>query len=348
MKKFWNKSKDKAEIYIYGDITSGEKLNDSDVTAREFVKDLKGFKGQDLTIRISSAGGSVFDALAIYNSLKNYPGKTTVQIDGLAASAASIVAMAGDKIKMAENAIIMLHPPSVGLIGFYDAAELEKVTNSLNAVKESIITTYETRTARPRAELEKMVDAETWLSADEALEGNFIDEITGAVEAQFDDSKKLIFMNKVELTCANIDYEKVKAATRAAERANPMEDITKEIAAAVQAERKRITDLTALKCDNAAVNKIIDLAVADGKEISEIQPYIDAVKAAEPPKAPTPPPVQNTPFEELKKIILDNMQSGAEGVSGSTAPPTEEENKKAQANLLAQYTNEYLKGGVKK
>ena len=345
MKKFWNKAD--AEIYIYGDITS-EKYSDADMTAKMFVDDLKTFKGKDLTLHVNSAGGDVFTALAIYNSIKNYPGKTTVQIDGLAASAASIVAMAGDKIKMAENAVIMLHAPSVGLVGFYDAAELEKVTNSLNAVKESIITTYETRTSRPRGELEKLVDAETWLSADEALEGKFIDEITGAVEAQFDDSKRLIFMNKVELSCANIDYEKVKAATHAAERANPMEDIKQQIAAAVEAERKRITDLSALKCDNAAVNKIIDLAVADGKEISEIQPYIDAVKTAEPPKAPTPPPVQNTAFEELKKIILDNMQSGAEGVIGSTPPPTAEENKKAQANLLAQYTNEYLKGGAKK
>lgn len=344
MKKFWNKAD--AEIFIYGDI-SAEKYSDADTTAKLFVDDLKTFKGKDLTLHVNSAGGDVFTALAIYNSLKNYSGKTTIQIDGLAASAASIVAMAGDKIKMAENALMMIHPPSVGLAGFYDAAELGKVSNSLNAVKDSIITTYETRTKKPRAELEKMVDAETWLTANDALAGNFIDEITGAVDAQFDNAQKLIFMNKVELSCADIDFEKVKAATHAAERVKPMEDLKGQIAAAVQAERKRITDLNALKCENAAVNKIIDLAVADGKEIAEIQPYLDAVKSAEMPKVETPPPVQNTAFEELKKIILDNMQSGAEGVNGSTPPPSADEIKKAQAKTLAQYTNEYLKGGAK-
>lgn len=347
MRKFWNKSNDKAEIYIYGDIASGEKFNDSDVTAHEFIKDLKSFKGQDLTIRINSVGGSVFDALAIYNSIKNYSGKTTVKIDGLAASAASIIACAGDKVTMAENAVLMLHQPAVGLSGFYDAAELEKVANSLTAIKDSIITTYETRTKQPRADLEKLVEAETWLTAEEALAGNFIDEITGAVDAQFDDSKKIVFIDKAEFSNANIDFEKVKAATHAAERVKPMEDLKQQVTAAVQAERKRIVDLNALKCENAAVNKIIDLAIADGKEIAEIQPYLDAVKSVEVPKLETPPPVQNSGFEELKKIILDNMQSGAEGVGGSEPPPSDEETKKAQAKTLAQYTNEYLKGGAK-
>lgn len=345
MKKFWNKADATNEIFIYGDIAS-DKFLDTDTTAKLFVDDLKSFKGKDLTVHVNSSGGDVFTALAIYNSIKNYSGKTTILIDGLAASAASIICCAGDTVKMAANAIYMVHPPAVGLVGFYDAAELGKVANSLNAVKDSILTTYETRTKRPRADLEKMVDAETWLSADEALAGNFIDEITGAVDAQFDNNKKLIFMNKIELSCANIDFEKVKAATHAAEREVPMEDLKQQIAAAVQAERKRITDLNALKCENAAVNNIIDLAVADGKTPAEIQPYVDAVKSVAPPP---PPPVQNTNtgFEELKKLILDNMQSGAEGVAGSVPSPNEQEKIKAQASLLAQYTNSYLKGGAK-
>lgn len=346
MKKFWNKADATNEIYIYGDIRSSS-WDDSDVTAKSFVEDLKSFNNKDVTIHINSSGGDVFTGIAIHNSIKNYSGNTTILVDGLAASAASIIAMAGDKIKMAENALMMIHPPSVCLFGFYDAAELEKVNNSLTKIKESLLKAYENRTKLSRAEIEEMVDAETWLTADEALEKNFIDEITGAVDAQFDNAQKLIFMNKVELSCANIDFEKVKAATRAAERVKPMEDLKQQVTAAVQAERKRIVDLNALKCENAAVNKIIDLAIADGKEIAEIQPYLDAVKSVEVPNVETPPPVQNSGFEELKKIILDNMLSGAEGVGGSEPPPSDEETKKAQAKTLAQYTNEYLKGGAK-
>lgn len=325
--------------YLYGEVL-GE-------TPKEVADFLNQAKNAPVTFHINSGGGNIFSGIAIYNLLKQR-GNVEVSIDGLCGSAATVIACAGNPVKMAENALFFVHSPSVGLADFYSADELEKIQNDLTAIKDTILTTYEARTKRPRGELEKLVDAETWLTADDALAGNFIDEITGAVDVQFDNFGKLIFMNRIEFSDANIDFEKIKAATHAAERVKPMEDIKQQIAAAVQAERKRITDLTALKCENAAVNKIIDLAVADGKTTSEIQPYVDAVKSVEVPKIATPPPVQNTAFEELKKIILDNMTSGAEGVQGSTPAPTAEETKKAQAEMLAQYTNNYLKGGVKK
>lgn len=356
LKKFWNKADATNEIFIYGDITSS-KWREEDVTAKSFADDLKSFGDKDVTIHLNSSGGDVFTGLAISNLIKSYKGKTTILIDGLAASAASLIACAGDTVKMASNAVYMVHQPSVGIFGFMEAADLEKCLASLKTVKESILTTYENRTKKPHAEIEKLVDAESYLSADEALENNFIDEITEEVDVQFDNSKKMIFMNKIELSCAKMDFEKIKTATHAVERKNSMEDVKKQIEDAVKADRQRIKNLNSLKCENAAINKILDLAIEDGKNIEEIKPYIDAVKSAgtpkvEPPKTPPENP-QNNIFNQLAAIIKDNMQSGAENVpAAGTAQQTEDEKQKAQqaaqAELIAKYVNQNLKVGVTK
>lgn len=336
MKKFWNSAEN--EVFIYGDIASAT-AEDSDVTAKNFVADLKKFGNKDLTIHINSAGGDVFTGLAIYNVIKNYKGKTTVQIDGLAASAASIIACAGDVVKMAANAIYMVHPPSAGLVGFFESTELAKVQASLETIKESLITTYEMRTGKSRDEIEKLVDAESWLSADEALENNFIDEITGAVEAEYENGKRTIFLNKVEIPCS-LDMAKVIDKTHATER---KVDHMEEVKNAVAAERARISDLLKMKCENAAINKIVDLAINDGKTVAEIAPYVDAVKGAVVPEE-KPQPVENNAFAELSKLIMDQMKSGAEGVTGGT-PPVDKN--LAQIDQLAGYMNEIFgKAGV--
>lgn len=344
MRKFWNKAEPN-EIFIFGEIT-GEKWSDTDITAKSFADDLKTFNGEDVTIHINSVGGDVFAATAISNVIKNYSGNVTILIDGLCASAASLITCAGNTVKMAKNALMMIHNPTVGLFSYFDENELSKVTNALQAIKESIITTYEMRTKKTREEIETMLKAETWLSADEALGINLIDEITGEVEAQFDNSQKIIFMNHVKLDCGRYDLNRIVSATHAVEMETEMNqtETDKTVAAAVTAERKRITDLNALKCENAAVNKIIDLAVADGKDVAEIQKYLDAVKSVE-IKTETAPPSEKTIADKITAIIRDNMTSGAEGVEGST-PEDHAAKQKSQAAMLARFANEKL-GAVK-
>jgi len=193
--KFWNKIEN--DIFIYGDIQAQE-IFESDVTAKKFADDLKSCSGA-VTVHINSNGGDCFTALAISNLIKAHKNFVTVAIEGICASAATLIACGGHKVIMAENALMMIHLPSVGLCDFMTAPELEKVADSLDKVKNSIIEVYKSRTGLEIAELEKMVEAETWLTAQEAKDLNFIDEISGAVEEKIDDAKKLVIINSVTL-----------------------------------------------------------------------------------------------------------------------------------------------------
>ena len=129
----------------------------------------------DITIWINSPGGDCVAASQIYNMLMNYKGNVTVKIDGIAASAASVVAMAGTKVLMSPTALLMLHNPFTVAIG--DSEEMKKAISMLGEVKESIINAYEIKTSLPRAKISKLMDAETWLNANKALELGLADDI---------------------------------------------------------------------------------------------------------------------------------------------------------------------------
>ena len=145
-----------------------------EVTPQIFKDDLNSVDG-DITVYINSPGGDCIAAAQIYNMLTEYPHNVTVKIDGLAASAASVVAMAGDTVLMSPVSMLMAHNPST--IAFGDSAEMERAIGMLNEVKESIINAYERKTGLPRAELSKLMDAETWMNANKALELGFCDDI---------------------------------------------------------------------------------------------------------------------------------------------------------------------------
>jgi len=131
----------------------------------------------DITVRINSLGGLLFDGFAIYNALKQSPRKVTVIVDGVAGSIASIIAMAGDRIIMADNAVMMVHKPSDGTYG--DADELRSVADRLDFLQGQLVAIYAQRTGMSVEELKPLLDAETWLTAQEALDLHFIDEIAG-------------------------------------------------------------------------------------------------------------------------------------------------------------------------
>ena len=304
MKKFWNKAGN--DIYIYGEIVS-ERWDDSEVTAKSFIEDLKSCTGE-VTVHINSSGGDVFQALAIHNRLKEY-GNVTISIEGVCASAATIIACAGKKVKMAANALMMIHTPSVGLMGYYDAAEMEKIRNSLLAVEGAILETYKSRLPeKNHSEVAEMMLAETWLTADEAKSLGFVDEITGAVE----------MTNQIK-GVKNMANEKM------------IEDAIKQ---ARDQELQRIKNLMALRGENAAANAIIDTALSEGAQVSDVMKYIDAVKNVKLPE------VKNAAVEEIKSVIRDNLTSGAENVGGSV--PVD---KNAQLSAeIAKYANALIGG----
>ena len=147
-----------------------------DITPKMFKDELLSGKG-DITVFINSPGGDCVAAAQIYNMLSEYPGKVTVKIDAIAASAASVIAMAGDTVLMSPTSMMMVHNPAT--IAFGDHNEMQKAIDMLAEVKESIINAYQLKTGLSRAKLSKLMEAETWMSAHKAVELGFADDIFG-------------------------------------------------------------------------------------------------------------------------------------------------------------------------
>ena len=177
MNKFWNwvrNSEDGSRtLYLNGTIAE-ESWFDDDVTPAAFKAELLAGEG-DITVWINSPGGDCVAASQIYSMLMDYKGAVTVKIDGIAASAASVIAMAGTSVLMAPTALMMVHNPLTVAIG--DTEEMQKAIAMLDEVKESIINAYEIKTGLSRTKLSHLMDAETWLSAHKAVELGFADDL---------------------------------------------------------------------------------------------------------------------------------------------------------------------------
>lgn len=176
MNRFWNWARDADDartLYLCGVIAEESWFAD-DVTPAAFKAELLAGTG-DITLWINSPGGDCVAAAQIFNMLMEYPGNVTVKIDGIAASAASVIAMSGSKVLMSPTGLMMIHNPLTVAIG--DSAEMQKAIQMLDEVKESIINAYEIKTGLSRAKLSHLMDAETWLNANKALELGFADGI---------------------------------------------------------------------------------------------------------------------------------------------------------------------------
>ena len=131
----------------------------------------------EIVVRINSGGGDVFAANAIYTRLKDNAAKITVKIDGWAASAATIVAMAGDVIEIPGNGVFMVHDPSMGLLGYFNEADLVKLTDEIKVIKQSIVNGYALKTGKPADEIASIMAAETWYDGKQAVEAGFCDKL---------------------------------------------------------------------------------------------------------------------------------------------------------------------------
>jgi len=172
---------DGAEIAIYDEIGA------YGVSAKAFLADLgKLPDAAPLTLRLNSPGGSVFDAVAIYNALQRHAGMVTVSIDGIAASAASYIAMAGDEIIMPENAFLMIHDPSGMVMG--TASDMRSMAKALEKIGASLIKGYAAKSGKSEKDIAKLMAKETWLDAAEAVDMGLADTLTAPVKmaANFD------------------------------------------------------------------------------------------------------------------------------------------------------------------
>ena len=173
---FWNwvRNQDGSRILTIDGVIAEESWFDDDVTPKLFREQLNAGNG-DIVLYVNSPGGDCVAASQIYTMLMEYKGRVTVKIDGIAASAASVIAMAGTEVLMAPTALLMVHNPLTVAIG--DTEEMQKAIAMLDEVKESIITSYELKTGMSRAMLAHLMDAETWMNAQKAIELGFADGI---------------------------------------------------------------------------------------------------------------------------------------------------------------------------
>lgn len=170
-KIFWNWSNNENVLYIDG-VIAEDSWFDDDVTPKLFANELKNKKG-DITVWINSPGGDCIAASRIYTMLLEYEGNVTIKIDGLAASAASVIAMAGSQVLMSPTSLMMIHNPLTVAIG--DSKEMQKAIDMLTEVKASIINAYELKTGLSRDEISNLMDAETWFDKNKAIEMGFCD-----------------------------------------------------------------------------------------------------------------------------------------------------------------------------
>jgi ATP-dependent Clp protease protease subunit len=177
-----------AEIHIYEDIGEGWL---GGISAKSFADEVKKLgKIKNINVKINSYGGSVFDGIAIYNTLRNNSARVRVDIDGIAASIASIIAMAGDEVNIAENGFMMIHDPWVIAAG--TAEDLREQANTMDKVRDTLLDTYMKKATSSREAISDMMSEETWLTAGEAHEIGLVDQITGEVQLAASANPKLL------------------------------------------------------------------------------------------------------------------------------------------------------------
>lgn len=228
MKKFW-KWKNQAQtegqpaertLYLNGTIAE-ESWFDDDVTPQLFKEELMSDTG-DITVWINSPGGDCIAAAQIYNMLMDYKGNVTVKIDGIAASAASVIAMAGTKVIMSPVSMLMIHNPMT--VAYGNSSEMQKAIEMLASVKDSIINAYEIKTGMSRSKLSHLMDAETWMDATKAVELGFADEIVKRTGDAEDMEPPMVSMLYSKVNVVNSLMGKIAAKCKIAPQPTPVHE----------------------------------------------------------------------------------------------------------------------------
>lgn len=270
---------DNAELYIYGDIASdGYKWNETDVSANDIITSLQGVHASKIDVYINSYGGEVAQGVAIYNALKRHKAKVTTYVDGFACSIASVIAMAGDVRKMYSNSLLMIH--NAWTVAQGNAEELEKAAEDLKVINEAAKQAYREVVNISEEELTAMLNAETWITADKAVEMGFATEIV----AEKKSSKASASAQNAILALLTKAQEEEKEEEKEEEEtppANPEEE---------EEEPKAENDIEAVVAD--VVSRLEKLEAEVFKEEKEGEPENE-----------------ETPEEKSKKIALNFLKA---------------------------------------
>lgn len=378
MNKFWKikneADTDNAEMFIYGEIADTTWWGD-EVTPKQFADDLKALGDKDLTVRVNSPGGDVFAAQAIYNQLKSYKGHVTMRIDGLAASAATIITCAGDTVIMPDNALFMIHNPKGAMMGYYDSESLTGYAKQLDTVRQTIVNVYAKRVGNNLSDtqIKHKMDDETWMTAQEALDYGFVDKLDTEASVTNSLNDGMLVMNSVKCDLSRFKRgEEVAAIIKRksgyncnkspnneknlqVEEENPMKDtdllekiknllgVKEEPAPApednakdpVIAERERLMALDALDDHKGAA--ISKMVNAAKQNGSTVEQVKPFLDAIR--EDGEQKDEQATVLDAIKNLIKDEMESGATNVAPSAPQATPEMQKQADIDEIVNLAN---------
>lgn len=335
--KFWNfaadeNDEDRVELRISGDLIDNEDAFIYEwwgmpcASPNHFREELQQYEGKNIDVMVDSYGGSVYAGVGIYNALMDHRkkgGHVTTIGDTKVMSAATLVFMAGEERKITPGCIFMVHNPLTYASGY--AADLRKSADTLDEVKTAILNIYCQGTGRNRDELSKLMDDETYMSAQKAVEEKFATEVaSGGVQ---NSSPKLINFSREKFTdfakndlketkkimsrkgTTNMEKQEIK---NVADLENQHGELVAEIRSqAVKEERERMTALDALDDGSTQVHAIIMHAKENGQTAEDVQFFVDTAKAAAPKTDET-----KAGQQYMNKIVQDNVNSGVESVKG--------------------------------
>ena len=327
MKNNWyniqNKASETADVYIFDEIGA------YGVTAQDFIAEIKDLKDMPINIRINSLGGDVFNGMAIYNVIKKRTYNTTVYIEGIAASIATIIALGADEVVMSENSLFMIHNAWGGTMG--DAKDMRKSAATLEKISAELTEIYVKKTGLSYDRVAEMMDEETWLNAEEALELGFINAISDAIKiaAKYDVSKFKNITNEEIQNKFNINIKNKKMTNELKEWFNSK---VEEIVAAVKSDVKvseevaKDTAITVSLSDNDEImNKISDFE-AKNIELSDKLTSLESELA-------TAKGTNETLTNEVEALNTKLNKADAKGTEIETdGDPAVVENKKEDAN----------------
>ena len=340
---------DEAELLLYGEIASEESWWRDTVTPLDFKRELNALGNvQSILVRIYSLGGDVFAANAIYSNLREHPAKIRVRIDGIAASAATVIAMAGDEITIDPTGVFMIHDPSVSIWGRYNSAEMEELQKRLAVAKKTIMEAYINKTGMSEEDVSALMTAETWMTGREAVDRGFCTNLVLAGSAESGEAvTNKIGAVDIRNSVSAHQYKNVpksvldKAGTALDKTKEKEEDVTMaDQITTVDALRGAYTNLVE-QIENAAVMgernrlRMIDEAL-EGEDLTGVEEVVRNAKYGEKPmnadalaaqmwkaqkEARKNGSAQNKGAQDyLTARAKDAQESGVNGVPSAAAP----------------------------
>ena len=312
---FKNEAGQTPELFIYDDIDDWW-----GVSAQSVVDQIRDLDASEINVRVNCRGGMVFEGIAIYNALRLHKANVHISIEGLAASIASVIAMAGDKVTIAENAMIMIHNPYGWASG--DAEAMRKTADVMDKIADSIAVSYTGRTGKTIEEMKALMEAETWFTAQEALDMGLVDQIDEPVKAAacFDLSR---FNNAPEGF-----GKQAEPVNKACEKTEPEQSIEKEVQE-VEAKTEPEFDALAIaslcnqagypeKTENFLKEKMAETDVKDRlKSFDEIKNLCKTANLANKSAAFIQ---ENKTVDEVRNLLFEWLTKQDESINNSLSP----------------------------